>query len=244
VHSLQRRLPLRRAARVRAARGRGKLVTGHYARIVERDGQLFLARAPIPAKDQSYMLASLDPKKLARVSFPARRAGQGRDPRRGRARRARRRRAGPRARRRASSPATTTAASSGGRARADRRRDRRRGRERARPATTASGGSRPASGAASASRPGAALRPRQPSRANAVVVGPRESLARTASTRAAASTRRRARRGEAPLPLARGAGARRADGRGFRLELDEPAYGVAPGQAACSTTGRPSSDTA
>src|SRR3974390_3171759 len=50
--------------------GAAKLATGHYARIVERDGKLFLARAAHPAKDQSYMLASLDPKKLARVAFP------------------------------------------------------------------------------------------------------------------------------------------------------------------------------
>src|SRR5437016_2619441 len=50
--------------------GAAKLATGHYARIVDRDGRLFLARGADPAKDQSYMLASLDPKKLARVAFP------------------------------------------------------------------------------------------------------------------------------------------------------------------------------
>src|SRR5215210_4626249 len=41
--------------------GAPKLATGHYARIVERDGRLLLARAADPDKDQSYMLAALDP---------------------------------------------------------------------------------------------------------------------------------------------------------------------------------------
>ena len=50
--------------------GAARLATGHYARIVERDGRTLLARAVDPAKDQSYMLARLDPRRLARVSFP------------------------------------------------------------------------------------------------------------------------------------------------------------------------------
>ncbi|MDX6439732.1 MAG: tRNA-uridine 2-sulfurtransferase [Gaiellaceae bacterium] len=50
--------------------GARKLWTGHYARIVERDGRRLLARAADPDKDQSYMLAQLDPEKLARVEFP------------------------------------------------------------------------------------------------------------------------------------------------------------------------------
>jgi tRNA-uridine 2-sulfurtransferase len=50
--------------------GAARLATGHYARIVERDGQTLLARATDPAKDQSYMLARLDPRRLGRVSFP------------------------------------------------------------------------------------------------------------------------------------------------------------------------------
>jgi tRNA-uridine 2-sulfurtransferase len=54
------------ASRIGAAR----LATGHYARIVERDGLRLLARATDPAKDQSYMLARLDPRLLARVWFP------------------------------------------------------------------------------------------------------------------------------------------------------------------------------
>src|ERR671934_601707 len=50
--------------------GASRLATGHYARVVEREGQLLLARGADPAKDQSYMLAALDPRRLARVSFP------------------------------------------------------------------------------------------------------------------------------------------------------------------------------
>ena len=50
--------------------GAARLATGHYARIVERDGRTLLARATDPAKDQSYMLARLDPRRLAYVSFP------------------------------------------------------------------------------------------------------------------------------------------------------------------------------
>ena len=50
--------------------GAETLWTGHYARIVERDGRLLLARAGDAEKDQSYMLATLDPGVLERVRFP------------------------------------------------------------------------------------------------------------------------------------------------------------------------------
>jgi tRNA-uridine 2-sulfurtransferase len=50
--------------------GAAKLATGHYARIVERDGRLLLAKALDARKDQSYMLATLDPKHLDRLWFP------------------------------------------------------------------------------------------------------------------------------------------------------------------------------
>jgi tRNA-specific 2-thiouridylase len=46
------------------------LATGHYARILEHQGRLLLARAVDPHKDQSYMLAQLDPSKLERIVFP------------------------------------------------------------------------------------------------------------------------------------------------------------------------------
>jgi tRNA-specific 2-thiouridylase len=50
--------------------GAPRLATGHYARIAERDGTPVLARAVDGAKDQSYMLASVDRAMLARLSFP------------------------------------------------------------------------------------------------------------------------------------------------------------------------------
>ena len=50
--------------------GAPRLATGHYARIVERDGRLAIARAADAAKDQSYMLATLDPALLERLWFP------------------------------------------------------------------------------------------------------------------------------------------------------------------------------
>ncbi len=46
------------------------LWTGHYARIAERDGIRLIARGLDPAKDQSYMLATVDPALLDRVAFP------------------------------------------------------------------------------------------------------------------------------------------------------------------------------
>src|SRR5579862_5218085 len=50
--------------------GASRLATGHYARIVERDGRVLLARAADVRKDQSYMLARVDPKLLGRIWFP------------------------------------------------------------------------------------------------------------------------------------------------------------------------------
>ena len=71
VHALQRRLPLRRAARVRAPRrrraARDRPLRAH--RRAHR-GRRLLARAADEAKDQSYMLARLDPRRLERVWFP------------------------------------------------------------------------------------------------------------------------------------------------------------------------------
>ncbi len=53
-----------------ARAGAGRLATGHYARIVTHKGRRLIARAADPAKDQSYMLAQLDPRRLDRVAFP------------------------------------------------------------------------------------------------------------------------------------------------------------------------------
>ena len=50
--------------------GADVLWTGHYARIVERDGLRLIARGSDPDKDQSYMLATVDPALLDRVAFP------------------------------------------------------------------------------------------------------------------------------------------------------------------------------
>src|SRR6266566_2962879 len=50
--------------------GAARLATGHYARIVEHRGRRLLARGADPAKDQSYMLARLDPRELDRIWFP------------------------------------------------------------------------------------------------------------------------------------------------------------------------------
>jgi tRNA-uridine 2-sulfurtransferase len=50
--------------------GAARLATGHYARIVEHRGRRLLARAADPAKDQSYMLATLPPSRLDRIVFP------------------------------------------------------------------------------------------------------------------------------------------------------------------------------
>ena len=44
--------------------------TGHYARIVERQGVKLVAKALDAHKDQSYMLAAVDPRLLERVHFP------------------------------------------------------------------------------------------------------------------------------------------------------------------------------
>ncbi len=50
--------------------GAERLWTGHYARVVERDGRRLVARAADTRKDQSYMLSTLDPELLDRIGFP------------------------------------------------------------------------------------------------------------------------------------------------------------------------------
>ncbi|HET6999361.1 MAG TPA: tRNA 2-thiouridine(34) synthase MnmA [Solirubrobacterales bacterium] len=50
--------------------GADRLITGHYARIVEDEDGPLLAAAADAAKDQSYMLAALPPTLLGRLSFP------------------------------------------------------------------------------------------------------------------------------------------------------------------------------
>lgn len=50
--------------------GAGRLVTGHYARVVDDGEGPLLAAAADPAKDQTYMLSGLGPGTLARLRFP------------------------------------------------------------------------------------------------------------------------------------------------------------------------------
>jgi tRNA-specific 2-thiouridylase len=50
--------------------GAARLATGHYARVVRHRGRLLLARGTDASKDQSYMLARLEPRLLDRIWFP------------------------------------------------------------------------------------------------------------------------------------------------------------------------------
>jgi tRNA-uridine 2-sulfurtransferase len=50
--------------------GAARLATGHYARIARDEHGPLIRTAADPRKDQSYMLARLDPDVLARLSFP------------------------------------------------------------------------------------------------------------------------------------------------------------------------------
>ena len=52
------------------ALGAAKLATGHYARIARDEHGPLVRAAAEPRKDQSYMLAKLDPALLDRISFP------------------------------------------------------------------------------------------------------------------------------------------------------------------------------
>ncbi len=64
--------PLRLAALAGLADelGLARVATGHYARLVWRGGEPFVARAADRAKDQSYMLWAVPPQVLARLEFP------------------------------------------------------------------------------------------------------------------------------------------------------------------------------
>lgn len=50
--------------------GAPTVATGHYARIVERDGVHLVARGHDRTKDQSYMLGQVEPRTAARLAFP------------------------------------------------------------------------------------------------------------------------------------------------------------------------------
>jgi tRNA-uridine 2-sulfurtransferase len=50
--------------------GAARLATGHYARVARDEQGPLIRAAADPRKDQSYMLAKLDPRLLERISFP------------------------------------------------------------------------------------------------------------------------------------------------------------------------------
>ena len=213
--------------------GADTLATGHYARIVEHEGRRLLARATDPEKDQSYMLAGLDPAKLDRIVFPLGEQTKAET-------RAEAERAGLAVARRGESQEACFLAGDDYRAFLERRgldpRDGAIVDEAGRELGSHTGhwrftpGQRRGLGLA-APQPLYALR--SDARTNTVVVGPRESLARTSIDA----------RGRLYLPVERAdvklryrsqAVAARVEptGAGFRLELEEPSYGVAAGQAA------------
>ncbi len=216
-----------------ARAGAARLATGHYARIVRHRGRLLLARGSDPAKDQSYMLGRLDPRLLDRIWFPL--GEQTKEETRAEAARAGLAAAGR-------SESQEACFLSGGDYRdflarhgleaADGPVVDEEGRELGRHDGfwRFTPGQRRGLGVA-AGEPLYALRGDPAT--NTVVAGPREALA-TTEVEARGRLYVPARRVEAKLRYrspALAAVAVETD-RGFRLLLDEPAYGVAPGQAA------------
>jgi len=208
-----------------------RLVTGHYARVVSHRGRLLVGRAADAGKDQSYMLARLDPRLLSRISFPL--GGQGKEETRAEAARAGLAAAG----RRESQEACFLAGgdyrdflarqglNGGGGAIVDERGNelgRHGGYWRYTP------GQRRGLGIA-AGEPLYALR--TDARTNTVVAGPLEALARTSVT-ARGRLYVPAERVEAKLRYRAAAVPALVEptARGFRLRLERPAYAVAPGQ--------------
>jgi tRNA-uridine 2-sulfurtransferase len=213
--------------------GAQRLATGHYARVVRHRGRLLLGRGADPAKDQSYMLARLDPAKLERIWFPL--GEQTKDETRAEAARA-----GLGVASRAESQEACFLAGDDYRAFLERRGLRanpgpvvdEQGREL---------GSHPGYWRFTpGQRRGLGVGGGEPLYAlrtlpatNTVVVGPRTSLA-TKTVDAIGRLYAPVQRAEAKVryrsPAIGGDVERTA--RGFRLELDEPAYGVAAGQTA------------
>jgi len=213
--------------------GASRLATGHYARTRRHRGRLLLARAVDRRKDQSYMLAGLDPSLLERIWFPL--GEQSKDETRAEATRA-----GLAAARRPESQEACFLGGDDYRAFLERR-----GVSGAEgPIVDTSGrvlgrhdghwrftpGQRRGLGV-STGRPVYALK--TIASTNTVVAGPREALAcRTVSARGSlhvpvelADAKLRYRSPAVPARVT-------ATPHGFRLGLDEPAYAVAPGQTA------------
>ncbi len=213
--------------------GAARLVTGHYARTVVHGGRRLLARAADPTKDQSYMLARLNPEVLELIEFPL--GMQTKEETRAEAERA-----GLAAARRAESQEACFLAGDDYRSFLGRHGfESAPGQivdEEGRAVGRHDGywhftpGQRRGLGVA-ASEPLYALR--SDARTNTVVIGPRASLART-SVDVEGELYVPVEAAEAKLryrsPAVR-ASVLETDA-GFRLELAEPVFGVAPGQAA------------
>ncbi len=213
--------------------GATRLATGHYARVVRHQDRLLLARGVDANKDQSYMLARLDPRILDRVWFPL--GGQTKQETRAEADRA-----GLEAARRTESQEACFLGGDDYRTFLARHGLGQESGEIVDEAGQVLGnhsgfwgftpGQRKGLGV-SAGSPMYTLRT-APAR-NAVVVGPREALART-RVRAEGRLFADAERVDVKLryrsPAVSGRVVARA--RGFEALLDEPAFGVAAGQAA------------
>jgi tRNA-specific 2-thiouridylase len=212
--------------------GAARLATGHYARIVRHRGRLLLARGVDAEKDQSYMLGRLDPAFLDRLWFPL--GAQTKEVTRAEAGAA-----GLAAAGRAESQEACFLAGGDYRSFLERRGLNgegpvvdQEGRELGRHSGVwrFTPGQRRGLGITSAA-PLYALR--TDAATSTLVVGPRESLA-TATVSARGRLFVDVERVDAKLRYRSPAiGARVvAEERGFRLELDRPAFAVAPGQAA------------
>jgi tRNA-specific 2-thiouridylase len=213
--------------------GAARLVTGHYARTVEHRGRVLLARAADRTKDQSYMLARLDPRLLDRVWFPL----------------------GEQTKEETRAEAAAAGLAVAGRADSQeacflgggdyRSFLERHGVAAAEGAIVDADGNRLGSHNGfwrftAGQRRGLGVAAREPLYAvradpatNTVVVGPRQALAvETISARGRLYVR--VDRAEVKWRYRSAGVAARVEQTqgGFRLELDEPAYGVAPGQAA------------
>jgi tRNA-specific 2-thiouridylase len=215
--------------------GAARLATGHYARVTGHRGRLLLARAADRDKDQSYMLGRLDPRLVERLWFPL--GTSTKDEVRAEAAAARLSVAA-----RPESQEACFLAGSDYRGFLERHGlppsegpvldlnghvlGTHRGFWRFTP------GQRRGLGVAARSGPLYAVRT-DPGR-NAVVVAPREALARRRVTARPGRLYAPVERVEAKLRYRSPAVPARvaATGRGFRLELEEPFYGVASGQAA------------
>jgi tRNA-specific 2-thiouridylase len=213
--------------------GASRMATGHYARTARHRGRTLLARGADPQKDQSYMLARLDPRILERIWFPL--GAQTKEETRAEAERA-----GLAAARRSESQEACFLAGGDyrdflerhGLTAADGSVIDEEGRELGRHSGfwRFTPGQRRGLGVSNG-QPLYALRSNP--RTNTVVVGPREALATTEIDA----------RGRLYVPVERAEVKLRfrspavpaqvvATEAGFRLRLDAPAYAAAPGQAA------------